>query len=211
MRFRRVYGYIGEISRLQERAEIPIAVRTPARIQAVVKLWWRYVPIREEAYDSCLCVLVIAFASTAAYDVESKLLTVGDPIAGLIEASSSDHAAAQLLERTPISAAEWKLSPPRTVIGHGFELNGDAIGTPPDLAKGDFGHFHLPNAPSARLYGFWDPKYLDPYVKEPAAAAASRARSERPRDRPSSPKNSPERRMRERYYARVAAKKDAAL
>ena len=43
LRFRRVYGFIGEIKYLQETDEqgvsLPISMETPAMIQAVVKLW----------------------------------------------------------------------------------------------------------------------------------------------------------------------------
>ena len=211
MRFRRAYGYVGEIAYLQDDPQIPVTVRSSARIQAVFKVWWRYGCLNEERHDSWCFVRLPAYTSTAAFDDESIILTVGDPISGVIEASSSDHGAAQLSGWQPISDAEWKLRSPRTFIEGGFELNGDSIAALPALAVGNFAHFHVPHVPFARMYGFWEPKYLDPYVKAPEMAALRSRSAVRERARTSTPKNSPGRRLRGRYYAKIAQKKDDPL
>ena len=198
---------LGEISYLQEDKEIPITVRTPARIQAVVRLWWRYGPMLEERRDSWLYVRIVAFARTAAFAEESAILSVGDPIAGVIEASSGDHDTAQLSGWHPFRLMSGSCAPPRTFPDEGFELNGDSIAALPALAKDNFAHFKLPHVPFDRLYGFWEPKYLDPFSKAPLLAGRRSRSADRDMARPSSPRNSPERRLRERYYAKVAQKK----
>ena len=207
MRFRRAYGYVGGISYIQEGQKIPITVRAPARIQAVVKLWWMYGPMNEERHDSCCFVRLVAFTGTAAFDAESAVLTVGDPVTGLIEASRSDRDTARLSVWEPIPAVEWELRPPRTFPEDGFELNGDAIAALPALAKDNFAHFRAPNVPFARMYGFWGPKYLGPYFMAPAVAAMRSRSAGRDRARSSTPKNSLGLRLRERYYAKIAKKK----
>ena len=96
---------------------------------------------------------------------------------------------------------------PRTFPDEGFELNGDAISALPDLAEDSFSHFRVPHVPFARLYGFWGPKYMGPFAKAPAVDAMRSRSADRSRALSSSPKNSPERRMRARYYAKIAKKK----
>ena len=213
LRCRRVYGYVGEIAYLQEDPDIPATCKTPARIQAVIMLWRRYGCLVEGRCDSWRYARVVAFASTAAFEEESAISTAGDPITGVIEATSGSYLAAQLSGWKPVTASEWKLCPPRAFSENGFELNGDAVASLPALAKEHLGHTHAPNVPFARTYGFFEPKCLVPYVKEPLIAAArTRTRSDGPRrGRSSSPKNSPGRRLRERYYPKIASGKAELL
>lgn len=79
IRFRRVYGYVGEITYLQEDKDIPITCKTPARIQAVIMLWWRYGCLPEERYDRWAYVRVVAFTSTAAFEDESAIWRLATP------------------------------------------------------------------------------------------------------------------------------------
>ena len=153
-RCRRVYGYVGGVAYLQEGPEIPIACKTPARVQAVAKLWWRYGCLREGRADNCCYCRVVAFASTTSFEGESVVLTVGDPISGVIEAASGSYTTAQLSGWKPVMAAERNLRSPRTFPEDGFELNGDAIAALPALSKENFGHCRVPNVPFARMYGF---------------------------------------------------------
>ena len=204
LRFRRVYGYIGEIKYLQEADSngdlLPITVETPAMVQDVTKLRWRYGSLREEAYGSCLFCRVVAFTSTAAFSEPSVVLAVGGPISGLIEATRGDHLDELLSAWCPVSAAEWKLRSLRTFPDSGIELNGDAVASLPALTRTNFPNYHLPNVPYARLYGPRKPKYFEPFSNDPdAKATASRVRC-----RSSSPKNPPGRRMRDRFYAMQA-------
>ena len=203
----------GEIAYFQDDPGIPIACKTPTRIQALVILWWLYVFLKEARLDSWRYCRVIAVASTDAFEDESVVLPVREPIPGIIEATSGNYTTAQLTGWKPVAAAEWKLRSPRTFPDGVFELNGDAIAAPPALANDPFGHIHVPNVPFARLYGCFDPKYIDPYVKEPAVTAArTRLRSDGPhRALSSSPKNPPERRLSGRYCAKIAAKKAELL
>ena len=79
LRFRIVYVYLGGPQYLQGVERIPTTCRTPDHIQALVKIWWRYGSLREEAYDSCIYCRIVAFASTASFDGDAVALSVGTP------------------------------------------------------------------------------------------------------------------------------------
>lgn len=85
-----------------------------------------------------------AFASTALFDGSMQELVVGDPVSGLIEATSGDNLTAQLTGWEPISAAEWKLRHPRSFHEDGFEPNGDALEALPAISSVEF----RPRSPS---------------------------------------------------------------
>ena len=87
--------------------------------------------------------------------------------------------------------------PPRTFPDPDIELNGRALDSLPALAKTNFANYHLPNVPYARLFGPRKPKYFEPFANDQAAKATAA----RVRGRSSMPKNSPERRTRERLHA----------
>lgn len=182
---------------MRQGDDVPITVDTHSTIHAVVKLWRRYVPLREEAYDRFLYLRAMACDSTAALGDPSFVLTVGRPISGLIEAAHGDHLAALLSGCAPISAAEWKLRSPRTLPDDGVELGGVAISYIPALAETNFANYHLPNLPYNRAYGPKVSKYCEPRANDPAAAKAHSAG--RSRGRSSTPKNPPERRARGRF------------
>ena len=90
-----------------------------------------------------------------------ETIVVGDPVSGLVEATSGTLLTAQLTGWGKISAAEWKLTHPRSFPDDGFELNGDALATLPAIAATSFGHTHPPNVGYARLHGHKVPKYFD--------------------------------------------------
>ena len=220
LRFGRVFGFVGEIEYLQDDPDIPIAPKSPAMVQDVVKLWWRYDHTYEEALDSYAYVRMNAFASTAAFGGDSVWLSVGDPITGVIEANRSTYATAQLSGWPRTAAAEWKMPSPRSFFDESSDVNGNAIAAFPALSKDNSQHFHAPNLPYARLYGYPDPKCFDPCAAKPAASAANGVSSStaKPRSadggdrgRSATLWNSPGRRLRERYYTRSAAKKAATL
>ena len=144
-----------------------------------------------------------AFASTALFDGSMQELVVGDPVSGLIEATSGDNLTAQLTGWEPISAAEWKLRHPRSFHEGGFELIGDALASLPAISSGHFGHTRPPNVGYSRTRGRQAPKYFDQPVG-PVKDGRGRGSSQAPR-------NSPERRIRGRFYKKQAGKLDAAL
>ena len=90
-----------------------------------------------------------------------ETIVIGDPISGLVEATSGTLLTAQLTGWNKISAAEWKLMHPRSFPEDGFDLNGDALATLPAIAATSFGHTHPPNVGYARLHGHKVPKYFD--------------------------------------------------
>ena len=206
IRFRRVYGYAGEIKCLQEKPGDAITCETPAVVQAVIKLWWRYFPMRGEASGSSLIFRALAFASCAAFGERLQVIRAGGPISGIVEATDGKHHTAQLTGWAPATAAEWELRSPRTLPDSGFELNGDALAALPSLAKDNFAHYHAPNVPYARLLGPKEPKYLTQVVGPSDDPPAVRTRA-----RPTSPRTSPDRRMRDRYRAQQAARRAEAL
>ena len=127
-------------------------------------------------------------------------LVVGDPVSGLIEATSGDNSTAQLTGWPPISADEWKLHQPRSFHDDGLELIGDDLATLPAISSENCGRAHPPNVGYARLHGRKVPKHFD----QPPAEKNGRGRYPEPR-------NSPERRLLERFYKKNAEKRPAAL
>ena len=134
---------------------------------------------------------------------------MGDPISGSVEATNGEHQKAQLTGWAPISAEGWELRHPLSFPAEGFRLNGDSLDVLPDLANGNFAHYRLPTVQHARLHGPRGPKYCATPTDPSAVPAAERSLVGRGRS--PAPRNSPERRMRERYYAKLDSEKAAHL
>ena len=130
-------------------------------------------------------------------------LVVGGPASGLIDDTYGDNLTAKLTGWAPISAAGWKLRHPRSFQEDGVELNGDALASPPAISSGNFGNAHPPNVGYARLRGRKVPKYFDQPVGH---EKDGRGRGSSP-----APRNSPERRLRGRFYKKQDVKLDADL
>ena len=124
---------------------------------------------------------------------------VGDPVSGLIEATSGDNLTAQLTGWPPISAGEWKLRHPRSFHEDGIDTNGDALAALPAISSENSGHARPPNVGYARLHG----RKVRKYFAQPPAEKNGRGRSPEPR-------NSHERGVRERFYKKQADKRAAA-
>ena len=191
----------GEIKYIKGEPTDAISFDSPALLAIIARLWWRYGSLRQEAHDSWVCCRLIAFASTALFGGQLEAISVGDPVAGFIEATSDENNTAQLTGWPPISAAEWKLRQTRSFPGDGFEVNGDALAVLPAVASGRFGHTPPPNVSYARLHGHKVPKYFDmPIGPDPDAQGRQRE-----------PRNSPERRMRDRFHRKQAERRAASL
>ena len=208
--FRRVYGYVDEIKFLPANddrgAPAAIDLDTPALLQIVVKMRRRYGSSAVERCDSHLFCRVQAFTSTSAFKTPSEMIFVGDPASGLLEATSGEHLTAQLTGWWPVGASEWRLRHPQSFHENGFELNGDAIAVPPKLFKTHVLHHRLLTPPYDRLSCHRLLRYMDPFVAPEAGPAARDVPAcSRPRGRPLPPNTSPERRMRDRFYAMMAA------
>ena len=224
-RFRRVFGYVGEIKLIKDEPTDEIDFHSPALLTIITKVWWRYGSLKAEQHDSWIwCRLLTfefphcssrhliwelthtAFTGTALFDGSMETLVVGDPVAGLIEATSGSLLTAQLSGWDKTTAAEWKLLPPRSFLDDGpyggLELNGDALATLPAIAAENFGHTHAPNVGYARLHGHKVPKYFD----QPVGPDDARERASS-----SAARTSPERRLRERFYRKQAEKRATAL
>ena len=203
LRFRCIYGYVGEIKFIKDEPDGLISFESPALVAVIVKLWRRYGSEQKEQFGSWAFCRLLAFASTALFEGSTQVVTVGDPVSGIIEATSGSLMTAKMTGWAPVTAAEWKLRQTRSFHEDGFELNGDALATLPAIAADNFGYMHHPNVPYARTHGHKEPKYFD----TPAPPA------ERGRNSGSSPapRNSPERRLRERFYKKQAGKKAAPL
>lgn len=134
VRYRCVYGYIGEIKFSPDDDSRLMTPETPAFLQIVVKLWWKYGNLPAEQHDSFAFCRLNAILSTEAFDGRTILRRVGDPVAGFSEAISGAQLSAQLTGWGPISAAEWQSRQPQSFPAFGgFELNGDAIAVLPKL------------------------------------------------------------------------------
>ena len=94
-----------------------------------------------------------------------ETISIGDPITGIVEATSGGLFTAQLSGWKKISAAEWKLLSRRSFLDDGqyggLELNHDALTTLPAISSENFGHTHPPNVGYARMRGRKVPKYFD--------------------------------------------------
>ena len=156
MRFRRARVYVGGF-RAYRRARRSSPQRTQAMIQSVTKMWWKYGPMNAERGCAWRFVRLVRFTSATAFVDESAILAVGDPVVGLNDASNSEHDAALLPGRRPISDVEWKLGPPRNFLDDGSASGGDAIVALRAWAKGNFAHFRAPRVPFAMIYGFRGP------------------------------------------------------
>ena len=161
-------------------------------------MWWRYGTLRQESRDSWAYCRLPAFAITALLDGQTQVISVGRPVSGFLEAARGDKNTAQLTGRPPISASGWKLRHPRPFPGDVIDVNGGAL--LPDVASGGYGHTHPPNVPFARLRGHKVPKYFDmPIGPDPANLGRQREH-----------RNSPERRLLERFRRKQAGKRAAA-
>ena len=149
--------------------------------------------------------------------METLVIGGGGPVSGLIEATSGSLLTAQLTGWNKLSAAEWKLTQPRSfpddcdrfsnvcepIQGDGFGLNGDSLATLPAISAENFGQAHPPNVGYARTHGRKVPKYFGQSIG-PGKDGRERLSS-------SAPRTSPERRLRERFYRKQAEKLDDNL
>ena len=61
VRFRLVYGYVGEIKFIEGEPEDEISFDPPAMIAIVVKLWWRYGSARADQNDGWAFCWILPF------------------------------------------------------------------------------------------------------------------------------------------------------
>ena len=118
-RFRRAYGYIGEIKLellyLGRFYFLPDAfwvgpdvhltdgegTSTPAQLQLVVQIPWRFGNSPAETTASHIFVRVQAFVSRAAFTSPVQRLAVGDPVVGYLEPTNGPSKSAQLVSWSP--------------------------------------------------------------------------------------------------------------
>ena len=80
LRFRRIYGFVGEIKYVKDEPSGVICFESPAMLAIIVRLWWKYGTLRQEARDSWIYCRMLAYASTALFDGQLEIIRVGDPI-----------------------------------------------------------------------------------------------------------------------------------
>lgn len=106
-----MYGYIGEIKLLP--ADKERGAKTPALMQIVVRLPFKYGKSRLETEDSWLGCRVSAFISAACFANTEAVLRVGSPVTGFLEGSNiREHFGDQLTGWDGCRAADWKLLDP---------------------------------------------------------------------------------------------------
>ena len=127
---------------------------TPALLQIVARLPFRYGKNRLETMDSWLDCRASAFMSTrnslvrvfantiptgaACFACDEAVLKVGSPVSGFSEGSNSkEHFGAQLTGWDLALASEWSLLD-RASFPAKLELNGDVISALPQLRRGNF-------------------------------------------------------------------------
>ena len=118
-------------------------VFTPALLQLVVKVPWRYGQNPLEKENSFVYCRINLFASQAAFNGCGRLIRVGDPVTGFVEPTSGDANSAQAIAWDIVDPALWKLSAPATVPAI-FELNPNVLFRIPQLAADNFLYVRFP-------------------------------------------------------------------
>ena len=150
---------------------------TPALLQLVAKLPWRYWGSPSERGDSFLYCRVNMFASQAAFSSSGRLIRVGDPVCGFVEPTSGDASSAQATGWDICDPAVWKMSAPASAPAV-FELNPNALFRLPQMAAGNFLYVRFPKTNYAYIaapppaFGSFTQLYVPPQTQ-----AVTRGRS----------------------------------
>ena len=198
VQYRMVYGYIGEIKFLPPDEER--GAETPALLQIVAHLPFRYGKTRAATYDIWAHCRISACVSTDAFDSPVQLSRVCDPVSGFVEsANSKDHFGAQLTGWDKVLASEWEVLHDASFPAS-IELIIDVISTMPQLANGNFSITHAPDVKYGRFVSPEVPKYYA-FDERPTASAPSTVEPacNRPRGQANDPANSDERRLHIRW------------
>ena len=203
-RFRKIYGYIGEIKITESDF-----TETGAQLQIVVFLPWRYGAEPEETCNSWIYARLNCYTSTAAFSEPYRMIKLGSAVCGFLEASTSEYGSAQLTGWDLVSTEEW-LRVSENTFPPAFDLYKDAIFKLPQLACANLATFYPPNAPYLFVRSPSVPKYFQNQASREAYNNRHRAfegipppppREERPRP----PSASPGRRRRQRSYRRYSS------
>ena len=160
-RFRRIYGYVGEIKMIQSDF-----TDTGAQLQIVVFLPWRYGGHEAETCNSWIYARLNCYTSTAAFANPFRMIKLGDAVSGFLEASSSTKNSAQLTGWGVIEYSEW-LRVSENTFPPAFDLRRDAIYKLPQLSCENLQTFWPPNVPYLVVRSPSIPKYFqNPASKE---------------------------------------------
>ena len=96
-RFRRVFGFVGEIKLIKDEPTDVIGFHSPAMLTLVTKIWWRYGTLKAEAHDSWVWCRLLTFESPCGFSyITSRGFNTWP------------------LQARPSSTAKWKLFPSAT-------------------------------------------------------------------------------------------------
>ena len=109
-KLRRIYGYVGEITLTGGDG-----TDTPAQLQIVTRIPWRYGRRTAETGCSWVFVRVQAFVSKALFSSPAQIIKLGQCISGFAEPSSGDSKSCQLVGWDVCSIDEWRTAAPQTI------------------------------------------------------------------------------------------------
>ena len=173
---------------------------TPALLQVVLKIPFRYGISSHERENSWVFCRVNAWASQAAFAGSAgRLVRVADPVCGFIEPTSTEKDSAQLIAWDLCDPAVWKMAAPASVPSY-FEINPNALFRLPQLGAENFLYVRFPKtnyaflaAPTPVFSGFRpevkgvDPALAAALAVAPKAVDRSRSLTRNNPDRPKMP------------------------
>lgn len=109
------YGYVRSIKVTERWGDGP----PPFCDQVILRLPFRYGSTPSELEDSWIFFLVNAFASCACLPSSAQAVRFGVAVCGVVTKSPRDYQTAKLAGRSPTSASDWKLLPPRYLSAKG--------------------------------------------------------------------------------------------
>ena len=139
VKLRRVFGYVGEITLTDGDG-----TDTPAQLQIVIKIPWRYGTNSAETGQSWMLARLVAFVSKSLFAQPAQVVKLGSCVVGFLEPSSGAASSCQLVGWDVCPYETWRSLSPSTVPTQ-WDLNMDAIFCIPQLAATNFNYTRLPH------------------------------------------------------------------
>ena len=117
---------------------------TPAHVQVIVKVPWRFGSSQAETRASFVWVRINAFISKALFTTPVRALQVGEPIVGFVEPTNGDSKSAQLVSWSPTDLDTWRCQAAASFPNY-WETHVDALFPIPQLHSANFEYLRPPH------------------------------------------------------------------